>query len=297
MEKSRRSRQKVRDMKRKNNRVIWKLVIGIAAILCIAALLFFAGRKDRQKAGETAATKALEVTISFETEELVYDGSRVLDLMEGVSAADQEGNDKTGEVEAALLSGDSLTQKRIRYRLFDENGREVTRERRLVLKGYTGPTVTVTDNLELEASELTDLIGVLGEEKKLSAQDGFARDITDQVTCKRKKTGDGVYEMEFQVRNEFQDVDQVTVTAHIEGEVSDPVIELYEDEVLLTVGSEWDPYSYVEQADDGMGDALDQVQVDSSVNTAVPGTYHVVYQLDSHDHTAETSAVLRVIVQ
>ena len=166
-----------------------------------------------------------------------------------------------------------------------------------MLSGYEGPKITAADPLELEASQLSDLIGVLKEQKALSAQDGFSRDITDQVTCKRKKVGTNTYEMRFQVRNQFQDSDEVTVTAHIEGEVKDPVITLYTDEAVLSVGSEWDPYAYLASADNGLGSAVDQVQVEDAVNIGVPGSYRVVYKLDSYDHTAETEAVLRVTVQ
>lgn len=283
-------------MKKNKNTGIWKWVVGMAAIGCMAALLFFAGKKDRQERAEEENTAAAKVTISFESETLVYDGSGELDLMEGVSAVDSEGVDRTEEIEAYLLSDDNLTQKRIRYRLFDEDGREAAKERRLVLMGYAGPALTVEEDLEMNASDLTDLIGVLGEQGKLSAQDGFARDITDQVTCRRKKIGAETYEMRFQVRNEFQDSDEVTVTAHIEGEVRDPVIELYEEEVQLAVGSEWDPYRYIRRADNGMGDAVDQVRLESSVHIGIPGVYQVTYRLDSYDHTAEAVAVLHVTV-
>ena len=283
-------------MNRRNN-LIWKVMVGLAALICTVVLLILAAARDRQDETPARETKGTGAEILFETEELVYDGEGMLDLMEGVSARDRDGNDLTDLVEVSLLADDRLTAKRIQYRLFDENGAEVARERKLVLSGYEGPKITAADPLELEASQLSDLIGVLKEQKALSAQDGFSRDITDQVTCKRKKVGTNTYEMRFQVRNQFQDSDEVTVTAHIEGEVKDPVITLYTDEAVLSVGSEWDPYAYLASADNGLGSAVDQVQVEDAVNIGVPGSYRVVYKLDSYDHTAETEAVLRVTVQ
>ena len=105
--------------------MIWKVMVGLAALICTVVLLILAAARDRQAETPARETKDTGAEILFETEELVYDGEGMLDLMEGVSARDRDGNDLTDLVEVSLLADDRLTAKRIQYRLFDENGAEV----------------------------------------------------------------------------------------------------------------------------------------------------------------------------
>lgn len=272
-------------------------VVGFSAIILLAALfavVFFMEKNDTE---EVVVTQEKLGTITFESSELVYDGMGKLDLMSGVSAKNADGEDVTDKIEAVITGDGTLNRKIVRYTLLDEKGNTVTEKRTLVMKNYKGPTLRIDDELVLKASDMKDLINVLKKSGKLSSEDGYGRDISSAVKCLREKKPNGEYEMEFSVVNSYDDSQTVTVMAKINGEVADPEIKLSEKEVKVRKGETFSPLSYVAMASDTVSDdAVRKIQVSSSVNTAEPGKYKVVYTLYSADKTAKTTATLKVSV-
>lgn len=271
--------------------------IGAGAALLLALLLLLAwSREQGDGAGEEKEEKQT-VRLIFQSKELVYDGSGALDLMEGVTAKDDRGNDLTDRVDALITAEGGIGRKKIRYTVFSSEGEKATGERTLVLEDYQGPKIEAASPLDLQAEDLPDLIPLLKERGQLRGTDGFGMDITDQVAWQRRKLSKGVYEITFSLDNAYLDHAQETVQARISGEVQDLTLALREDRIEIPAGSEFYPLDYLKEAQDpSFGSIADRVQVSSTVNTAKPGNYTAVYALTSVDGTQRAEAVLEVTV-
>ncbi len=283
-------------MTSKRRKLILNL-IGLIAAVALAVILWLAFQMPQVENPQNTASQLPSATLEFDSEELVFTGSGMLDLMEGVHATDGDGTDLTHQVNAVITSSGTLTRKTVRYSVYGANGEVVTRERSLLLQNYTGPSLEVTQPLQFDSAQLPRLIDYLQEEDLLRAVDGYGMEITSQVTCVRESQGGQEYSLTFQIINQFQDSAEQTVTATITGEVRNPSIVLMAEEIQIPVGSEFQPLNYIQSADNGSGSvSVDQIQIDGAVNTNQPGTYRVTYRIYSSDSTARASATLRVIV-
>lgn len=269
--------------------------IGILALGLLLALLTAARVQDRS--APEKEEKRQEISLTFSPEILTYDGKGELDLLTGVRAEGADGTDLSDSVEAVLTSSGIQNEKKIRYTVFAPDGTEATAVRTLKLEGYSGPGLSVEENLELDASALEDLIPYLKEHGLLTAQDGFGRDASNKVEWYRKKEAKGVYDITFTLNNQYLDSVQQTVRTVIRGETADLELTLSESTVTIPTGAEFEPLNYVAAAlDPQYGNLLSRISVSSTVNTLVPGTYAVIYTLTSLDNTQKAEAVLQVKV-
>lgn len=273
-------------------------IVGLAALALLAALFLLAVYKGRSSAEQTEAKSLGKAAILLESEELVYSGDGMLDLMEGVSALDEEGKDVTDQVQAVLAGESEQNEKRIRYTLHLDSGRTLTETRKLHMENYQGPSIEVQSPLTLTAEELPDLIGILQKDGRLRAGDGFGLDITEYVTCRRTWLSGENYRILFSVSNGYGDTAETTVSAVISGEVEHPELELSVTSVTLSVGEAFDPYSYILSGQDSDGtDRQGDVQVGTVPDTSVPGTYQVAYTLTSSDGMEQVTKYLTVEVR
>lgn len=269
---------------------------GILALTLLLALLTAASVQD-DSVPRKKEEKTEEIRIIFSPKVLTYDGQGDLDLLKGVHAESSEGKDLSANVEAVMTSSGTQTEKKIRYTVFAPEGAEATAVRTLKLEGYTGPQLSVEENLKLEASALEDLIPYMKENDLLIAQDGFGRDAADQVEWCREKVEKGVYDITFTLKNQYLDSTQQTVRTMINGETADLELNLSESTITVLQGTEFDPMNYVAAAvDPEYGNLMDRLSVSSTVNTMIPGTYAVIYTLTSLDNTQKAEAVLQVKV-
>lgn len=245
----------------------------------------------------TVYSVASAAEIQLDSEVLEYDGSGTLNLMEGVQAVGPEGEDLTERVQAILTGDGTLLEKQIRYSVFTEEGRETTVTRTLKMVGYTGPKLSVEDGLVLEAEDLPDLIQILTEQGDLTADNGFGQNAANEVSYTREKRGEGYYEVEFKLQNEYLDETSQTVEMWITGEVQDIELTLSQSSIQIAAGTEFYPQEWIETAHDPVhGDMTSQVQIENRVNLSQAGQYSVIYTLYSYDHTQKAEAVLRVEV-
>lgn len=276
----------------------WWIIMSGIGILCCAALFFlwlYAGWQEENMGTVYSVASAAE--IQLDSEVLEYDGSGTLNLMEGVQAVGPEGEDLTERVQAILTGDGTLLEKQIRYSVFTEEGRETTVTRTLKMVGYTGPKLSVEDGLVLEAEDLPDLIQILTEQGDLTADNGFGQNAANEVSYTREKRGEGYYEVEFKLQNEYLDETSQTVEMWITGEVQDIELTLSQSSIQIAAGTEFYPQEWIETAHDPVhGDMTSQVQIENRVNLSQAGQYSVIYTLYSYDHTQKAEAVLRVEV-
>ncbi len=276
----------------------WWIIMSGIGILCCAALFLlwlYAGWQEENTGTVYSVASAAE--IQLDSEVLEYDGSGTLNLMEGVQAVGPEGEDLTERVQAILTGDGTLLEKQIRYSVFTEEGRETTVTRTLKMVGYTGPKLSVEDGLVLEVEDLPDLIQILTEQGDLNADNGFGQNAADEVSYTREKRGEGYYEVEFKLQNEYLDETSQTVEMWITGEVQDIELTLSQSSIQIAAGTEFYPQEWIETAHDPVhGDMTSQVQIENRVNLSQAGQYSVIYTLYSYDHTQKAEAVLRVEV-
>ena len=276
----------------------WWIIMSGIGILCCAALFLlwlYAGWQEENMGTVYSVASAAE--IQLDSEVLEYDGSGTLNLMEGVQAVGPEGEDLTERVQAILTGDGTLLEKQIRYSVFTEEGRETTVTRTLKMVGYTGPKLSVEDGLVLEAEDLPDLIQILNEQGDLTADNGFGQNAANEVSYTREKRGEGYYEVEFKLQNEYLDETSQTVEMWITGEVQDIELTLSQSSIQIAAGTEFYPQEWIETAHDPVhGDMTSQVQIENRVNLSQAGQYSVIYTLYSYDHTQKAEAVLRVEV-
>ena len=272
-------------------------ILGIGAVLLLAALFVFAKREEIKETPVGETQKEETVELEFEPEVLEYDGKGTLDLMEGVRARTKDGEDLTGQVQAVLTGDGTNGRKKIRYSVFSEDGEETTKTRTLQLTGYTGPSLSVDDSLELTADDLDDLVACLAQQKALTADDGFGGDASDQVTWVRQRVAQGRYEITFTLRNDYLDTVSAHAQASISGDVPDLVLELSDTSITIPAGSSFYPLAYVVTAQDpDYGDILSRVEVINLADVSRPGTYFVTYRLLSLDGTQMAEASMQVTV-
>lgn len=268
---------------------------GILALVFLLALLTAAHEQDRSDPEKE--TDKEKISLTFSPEILTYDGKGELDLLKGVRAGSQDGEDLSDRVEAVLTPAGTRNEKKIRYTVFAPDGAEATAVRTLKLKGYTGPGLTVEENLELDAAALENLVPYLKEHDLLTAQDGFGRDAADQVEWYREKVEKGVYNITFTLKNHYLDSTQQTVRTVINGDIRDLELTLTESAVTIPAGAAFEPLNYVAAAlDPQYGNLMSRLSVSSTVNTLEPGTYAAIYTLTSLDNTQKAEAVLQVKV-
>lgn len=279
-----------------NNRKIRTLfnVIGVVASILLALFLVYALVLPHDIVPEIVPeTSQNQGEISFKSEELVFDGSDTLDLMEGVYIDDGKGNDITSEGSAVITAEGTIDRKIVSYSCIDAAGNMLTAKRVLIMEGYTGPTLEVPRTLALDAENTDNLIAYLQSENLLVAYDGFGKNITTEVTHQRERTSKGYYKMTFRIVNDYGDEKTVSVNAKITGEVSDPDFELYDESISVRKDITFEPMKYVVSRTSNVGNII----TDSSVNTTIPGEYRVIYTAYSTDKTVKTTKVMNVTVK
>lgn len=283
------------NMRMRRNKVY--TTIGVAALILLMAVFAAAVWKNRSahtpvEQGEVSGRAILK----FEPEELVYDGTGELDLMEGVSAFSEDGEDLTDQVTAVLTGDGNKTNKIIRYSVFDKNGKETTRRRDLKFVGYNGPSIQVNEHLNLRAENMKNLTSYLKEEGLLQGHDGFGRDATDEIAWMRENVSQGRYRITFTYTNTYQDSVEKTVDADVEGVMEDLTVTLKTENIELPVGSEFIAEDYIGTILDPSGSGS-RVSVTSSVDTLRAGIYEVRYTVISTDNTQKATAALKVTVK
>ena len=273
-------------------RIFFNIIGVIASILLLTFLVYVMAFPYDTSIKVESEVPQNQGSISFETEELVFDGTDTLDLMEGVYIDDGNGNDITSEGSAIITAEGTINRKIVSYTCIDANGNTLTAKRVLIMENYSGPTLELPHSLTLEAEDLDNLISYLQSENLLVAYDGFGKNITTKVSHQREMISEENYKITFHVANDYGDEKSVTVNAKITGNVNDPDFELYSDEVTVRKDSVFEPLKYVVSQTSNVGN----ITTNSYVDTTVPGEYRVVYTAYSTDRTAKISKTMTVTV-
>lgn len=234
----------------------------------------------------------------FTSDTLTYGGTSTLDLLDGVSLIKSDGSVSNLDIFVHIKTGSSLTQKIIEYTADTSQG-QVTAERKLELKNYSGPKLEIPDSLPAITEEQLDtILSSMPTDGTFYADDGYGKDITNAVTAEYTVdlNDPSIIHYIFSITNSFNDT--VAISADLTLERTRPVILLSNDSVTLKRNEEFNPLEFIILAEDTDGTSLLQdVKIDGELNLRVPGRYTLTYTVTSHDKITSLPQTLTVIIQ
>lgn len=265
----------------RNNQLLLKIIVSVA---CIAAVAFLLLRGDEAPVytadGGADVQSNTHDDFIFDPEELTYDGSGELDLLEGVSLPGYSKQELKDLVYVEIETQSALSEKRVEYTADTEKGR-CRSYRTLHLSGYTGPKITMPQNIPQVTKEQMDEFGqLLRDEDDFFVDDGFGNDTSDhmEVSAERDATDSSIVHYTVSIENVFGDWDLIVQDVVLSG--CYPVLALVAQEVTLRVGQTFDPLSYVARAEREEGiSAMKEVAVNGKVDTTRAGEYDLTYTL------------------
>lgn len=146
-------------------------------ILALAGLILFAvivaltvySQPVQVKAGDEKS-----YTITFEKSEIKYN-SKCTDLMKGVKAQGDDGEDLTQWVNMEIKSTDDIRLKRLCYRVDKKGYEKKNFERQMILcDDYDGPVLkTKKDTVKISHKKIDTLCEMLLKTQTVTAEDGF----------------------------------------------------------------------------------------------------------------------------
>ena len=269
--------------------------IGLMVVFILSAVLFGVSEILELKGRDPDAPEivsdrdVLEIPCAYTMEQ----------LMEGVSASDEQDGDLTDQIAAGAFS--RFTEAGVAdltYVVFDSAGQSASLTREVRFTDYHGPRFTLTEPLVFAEGEgsYTETMARLGAEDQL---DGSRTEWIVQTDTDVNYSSVGNYTVSVEVTNSFGDTASADLPVHVVNAQNRNVrIALTGGIVYLTAGEAIDPASYVAGVTDTAGNALDPgtVSIESGVDVNTPGCYEIHYQAaDAAGNTGETW--LTVIVE
>lgn len=234
----------------------------------------------------------------FTSDTLTHDGTSTLDLLDGVSLIKSDGSVSNLDIFVHIKTGSSLTQKIIEYTADTSQG-QVSAERKLELKNYSGPKLKLPDSLpEITEEQLDTILSLMPTDGSFYADDGYGKDITNAVTTEYTVdlNDPSTIHYVFSITNSFNDT--VSVSADLTLQRTRPVILLSNDFITIERNTEFNPLEYIILAEDIDGTSLLQkVKIDGELNLRVPGQYTLTYTVTSDDKITSLPQTLTVVIQ
>ncbi len=274
--------------------VLGLTVLLIASILVLGLYIIFFGTPEDTNAP----------TIKFSSDSLilsVYDEPTM--LLQGVKAYDEHDGDVTDRI---LVEGVSTIRDdhsvTITYAVFDEAGNVSKAKRVGKYIDYVPPRFDLNAPLFFRASSTINVF------KNLSATDLLDGDISHRIKASLVEgsgslTEPGLHQIELRVTNSMGQTVKLFVPVEIyEAGTYNATLELDEYLVYLKAGSQFDPEEYMGTLTYyGNSYPFSQlspddynVEIESTVNTALEGTYYVTYTATYRSYTARTWLIVCV---
>lgn len=271
-------------------------VLLVVMVVCCAAFAFYIYM-------EREAEDHLAPEISFQSEELqisVADPEKV--LLDGVTAWDTRDGNVTASIIVegiSNISADNLAT--VTYAAFDRAGNVAKAQRAVRYVDYESPRFTLSQPLVFSSGKTINIMNYIGAE---DAIDGTLDEKIKAtlVSGEGNITDVGVHEVEFRVTNSMGETVYLTipVETYQAGDYN-ATLELSENLVYVKKDSYFEERSYLQRMRAGsqvieLDTAADDVsvQIQSDVNTKIPGAYSVKYTVKSGTFTGYTRLVVVV---
>lgn len=279
----------------------FKLISTIVTALSVLVVLFLILFSDSLLAEDTSNniidSSLKNVKITFDTDPLVMDKTN-LDLMAGVNAVDERGENVIDLVNASVIN--DTEGKVIMYSINRSEYKLESFKREVELKNYVEPFITVkNEKFKCDINDLHSYIRVLIAGGKIKADDGFGNDISPDIyidPSKEYKTP-GTYQIRLMVKNSFADFAQKDISINLTGEVEKAKITLSPQTATIKKDTYFSPDRYILSAIDNDGnDVMDKVIYENNVDLTKEGIYKVYYYIEGEENGNEPAATLTVVV-
>lgn len=262
-------------MRKKRNGAVWLCLA--AVLLCLAATalytVVFIWSDDTRPPVISMTSDVLEVSVSAADAE----------LLAGVTAMDARDGDVTGSILIQGVSNLTDGAVTVTYAAFDSAGNVSKASRTLRYTDYESPRFSLEEALVFAANTSMDVLDRVG------AADAIDGDISSMVKAELvSNTGSlaypGVHELQFRVTNSLGDTSYLTLPVDVVNQNDyNADVELLRYLVYLPKGSRFDAGSYlkglVTRFDEKLISRMSEldVNIESNVNTDIPGVYSVCY--------------------
>lgn len=262
----------------------------IVALCCLlmACLVILSTLMDKQQISSShkpSSDQAGQTAFQFDPETLTYDGNGKLDLLQGVTFADQDAHEIADQLTINVKTGDSLTDKIITYKTKTEQGTD-TATRPLVLQNYHAPSITLPELPNVTDETKNNMLDELLYTEGFATDDGFGNDMTSNmtVTYEKDKLNSSLLDYTFTFVNSCGDEATATAKAQLEG--VDAIIVLKQSSVSVKKNAAFNPNDYLESCTNAWyEDISDLLEITNSVDTSEPGTYTVKYSVYGEEMT------------
>lgn len=262
-----------------------------AIVLLIIATVFSVWASIRYNAGLNTDIP----TLTSDTELLnisVNDGEEA--LLKGLTAYDKTDGDITDRILVASVSHFlELGTVSVKYVVFDAHNNSATLTRRVCYTDYKAPRFTLSKNPVYARGETFDLLDYL------TVSDDLDGDISHKVKVLYNDvttSASGVYPVAVEVSNSCGGTAELTLQVTYLSAQPSVTVTLTENLVYLEQNARFDAKQWLASVTDSEDEALDteDVTIQGEVDTAVPGTYQLVYSYDLEKLSGQ--AVLTVVV-
>lgn len=278
--------------KKSTRRRLQILLLAAAVIMVILYIVnrwVLYSRFDRSTPEITFDSEVLEVSVAVTEEE----------LLNGVTAADKKDGDVTDTIIIESISkmlGDH--ERIVTYAAFDKDNHVGKAQRKIRYTDYTSPRFSLEGPLEAGTmnAEMSDILA------PLHATDCIDGDLTSQIvvidTEITSMSADAMTaQYEVQVTNSCGDVTTLKLPVRMQMNTSGSFAEIKLSEYLAyrKVGEAVDPAAFVVSASAGGQEyGVGGVQINSNLDTSMPGVYTVTYTLSVEGNSTSTDLIIVV---
>lgn len=268
-------------------RFIQRLTIAlfIIAVILLCGVKFYYGQiLDRVNPVISCESDTIEISVN-DSEEA---------LLAGITASDNRDGDLTDLVMVQgvghLITNDTA---KVSYVVFDSSSNMATLSRYVRYTDYQKPSFSLDGPLFLPTDPEDAVDSVLNQLKASCVLDG---DISQNIRITTHNIDDsteGIYDATFQVTNSMGDTRSIQLKVVVDNYgYARELIRLTDYIIYLETDSSFEPADWIQNIRSGN---ISDVQIESDVNTQVPGTYHVSYAMERNGGTYTT--FLTVVVE
>ena len=215
-------------------------------------------------------------------------------LLQGVTAFDEQDGDLTNRVilggVSKLISNDTA---KVTLLVFDSDDNMGKYTRYIRYTDYRLPRFSIDEPLIYSTTEDVSIL------ERISAYDVVDGNLNEaiRVSTLEGSSDSRRYTIAVQVTNSLGDTASLELPVLLlDTDALRPTVTLNEYLLYLKTDSQFDPAALLAGVEDPAGIAnLDDVQIESNVDTSVAGTYQIVYTYVSGDHIG--TAIATVVVQ
>lgn len=260
------------------------LVIALVAVTCLYGFSTVSLQLQGAHIGPT-------LTCSSDTLDISVNDFNEATLLQGITAQDQQDGDLTGHILVSGISKMVNDTVRVTYVVFDSDRNMASLVRTVHFTDYVSPKFQILEPLIYSANESIALLD------RLLVEDVIDGDITGSTRISYPAATDiaSIYTIDLQVTNSMGDTVRQTLPIITTDRAQNGQIVLDTYLLYLDQGARFNAREHLVRLETGREtQEISGVKLSGTVDTSVPGTYHVHYSY--HQDGYELLTILTVVV-